>query len=131
MAIWTVFDFMSARSENVIDAWLAGVPWKARDEINVQLNHLRNVRDLRRPDVGRLDRPECQGLIEIRVTSERQRYRPLAYKGPGEGQITLLLGAKEKGNKLEPKDACAIARRRIDDIESGRGSICEHRFRSE
>lgn len=130
MAIRTFFDFVSARGENVIEAWLAAIPWQARDEINVQLLLLRNVQNLNRPAVGHLQGSECRGLIEIRVTSERQRYRPLAYVGPEAGQVTLLVGAKEKGDKLEPKDACATAWRRIDDIRSGRGTIHEHRFRS-
>lgn len=130
MAIRAFFDFVSARGENMIEAWLATIPWKARDEINVQLLLLRNVRKLERPDAAQLKGPECRGLIEIRVTVERQRYRPLAYVGPGPGQVTLLVGAKEKGDKFEPKEACAIARRRIDEIKSGRGTIHEHRFRS-
>lgn len=130
MVAWTFYDFVSARGENVIEAWLASIPWQARDEINVQLAFLRNVRDLVRPAVGHLQGPECRGLMEIRVTSERQRYRPLAYRGPKQGQITLLVGAKEKGGKLEPRDACETAWRRIDDIESGRGSIRKHRLTS-
>jgi len=124
----TFFDFVSARGENVIEAWLATIPWQARDEINVQLLLLRNVQNLNRPAVGHLQGPECRGLIEIRVTSKRQRYRPLAYVEPEANQVTLLVGAKEKGGKLEPKDACATAWRRIDDINSGRGTIREHKF---
>lgn len=130
MALRTFYDFVSARGENVIDAWLAPIPWRARDEINVQLRLLRNVQNLNRPAVGHLQGTDCRGLIEIRVTSERQRYRPLAYYGPEDGQIILLVGAREKGGKFEPKDACTIAWRRVNDIKSGRGSIREHRFRS-
>lgn len=128
MALRAFFDFVSARGENVIEAWLASIPWQARDEINVQLLLLRNVQSLHRPAVGHLQGPECRGLIEIRVTFQRQRYRPLAYFGPGEGQVTLLVGAKEKGGTFEPKDACAIAWRRVNDINTGRGSIREHKY---
>ncbi len=130
MAARTFFDFVSARGENVIESWLASIPWEARDAVNFLLLALRHVEFLNRPDVARLRGPECRGLIEIRVTWKRQQYRPLAYLGPREGQVTILVGAKEKGDRLEPKDACAIARRRIKDIESGRGSIREHRYRS-
>lgn len=129
MAIRTFFDFISARGENVIEAWLSTIPWKARDEINVQLLLLRNVQNLERPGAAKLTGPECGGLYEIRVTVERQRYRPIAYAGPGAGQVTLLVGAKEKGGKfVEPRDACAIAWRRIDDIKTGRGTVREHKF---
>ncbi len=131
MVIRTFFDFVSARGENVIETWLADIPWEARDEINFQIHLLQNVTSLNRPSVGHLTGQECHGLIEVRVSCKRQRYRPLAYYGPEEGQVTLLIGAREKGGRFEPKDACAIAQRRIKSIESGRGTIHEHKYRSE
>jgi hypothetical protein len=127
VAVWTFFDFVSARGENVIESWLLNdIPKEARAEIDVQLALLRNVQTLQRPAVGVMTRRECRGLIEIRVKQNRQQFRILAYYGPERRQVTLLVGAREKGNQLEPRDACGIALRRIDDIATGRGSVREH-----
>lgn len=127
MAIRTFYDFVSARGENVIDAWLRNdIPEDARAEIEVQLTLLRDVRTLARPAAGDMKTRECRGLIEIRVKENRQQYRLLAYYGPGRAQVTLLIGAREKGGNLEPRDACSTALGRIKQIETGRGSIREH-----
>jgi hypothetical protein len=127
MAVRTFYDFINARGENVIESWLLNdIPKDARAEIEVQLFLLRNVQTLQRPAAGDMKGRECRGLIEIRVRHNRQQYRLLAYYGPQRGQVTLLIGAREKGNKLEPREACSIARRRISDIQEGRGTIREH-----
>lgn len=127
MAIWTFLNFISARGENVIETWLLNeIPKEARAEIEVQLALLRNVQTLQRPAVGDMKSRECRNLIEIRVKQNRQQFRILAYYGPLRRQVTLLIGAREKGGQLEPREACSIALRRIDDIATGRGSVREH-----
>lgn len=127
MAIRTFYDFMSARGENVIDAWLKNdIPKEARAEIENQLLILRTVPTLQRPDVGDMRQRECRGLIEIRVNWRKQQFRLIGYYGPERSQVTLLIGAREKGNKLEPREACPIALRRIDAIENRTGTIHEH-----
>ena len=129
MAVRAFYDFVNARGENVIEAWLLNdIPREARAAIQVQLAFLQNVQQLRRPAAGDMKGRECQGLIEIRVKENRQQYRLLGYYGPGRGQVTLLIGAREKGDRLEPREACSIARGRIADIETGRGSIREHGY---
>lgn len=132
MAVRAFFDFISsARGENVIEAWLAGLPWQARDEINLQISLLRNVKNLSRPGVGHLQGKECSGLLEIRVAVNGQQYRPLGYYGPEPDQVTMLVGAKEKGGKfVEPRDPCEIAQRRKKEIESKGATVREHKYRS-
>jgi hypothetical protein len=127
VAIRTFFDFVSTRGENVIDAWLRNdIPAAARAAIEVQLLFLRNVQALTRPAAGDMKGTECRGLIEIRVKENRQQYRLLAYYGPERGCVTLLIGAREKGGKLEPREACSIALGRIKAIENGTGGVREH-----
>ena len=128
MAYRTFHDFISARGENVIHTWLhsKAVPKEARAEINLQIELLKNVLNLERPAVGKLHGPECQGLIEIRVKVRGVQYRPLGYYGPADGQVTLLIGAKEKGGRLEPRTACTTAHERIRQLETGRASTREH-----
>jgi hypothetical protein len=127
VAIRTFFDFVSARGENVIDAWLRkDIPPGARAEIEAQLLVLRAVPTLERPAAGDMKKRECRGLIEVRVDWRKQQFRLLGYYGPERAQVTLLIGAREKGGNLEPREACAIALRRIGEIESRRGTIREH-----
>ncbi len=123
----TFFDFIAPRGENVIDAWLRNdIPAGARAEIEVQLLLLRAVPQLERPAAGDMKGRECRGLIEVRVRWRRQQFRLLGYYGPGRAQVTLLIGAREKDGNLEPREACAIALRRITEIEDERGTIREH-----
>ena len=127
MAVRTFYDFVSARGENVIESWLRkDIPPGARAEIEAQLLVLRSVQELTRPAAGDMKRRECRGLIEIRVDWRRQQFRLLGYYGPERSQVTLLIGAREKGDKLEPRDACSTALRRIEAIKNGTGAIHEH-----
>lgn len=121
-------DFVSARGENLIHTWLHSkeVSAKARAAINVQLEVLKSVRTLERPAAGFLTRGECRGLIEIRVKVDRVQYRPLAYYGPEDGQVTLLVGAREKGDEFDPPNACTTAHERIKQLQSGRATTREH-----
>ena len=128
MPIRTFYDYVSARDENVIETWLNEIPVVAKAEIQVKLLLLRNVHHLTRPDVGFLRGGDCDGLIEIRVKAKNVQYRPLGYYGPGNAQVTLLIGAKEKGGQLEPRTACVTAQRRKGDISEGKASIREHRY---
>lgn len=129
MATRTFYHFVSARGEDVIEAWLADIPWQARDAINLRLKVLQNMKLLERPWADYLTEGECKGLIEIRVKVERVQYRPLAFAGPEQGQLTLLVGAREKGKKFEPRNACDTAHQRIAAIQAGRATINEHKFR--
>jgi hypothetical protein len=127
MAVRTFFDFVNSRGENVIDTWLRNeIPTEARLAIEAQLIVLQDVKTLTRPAAGDMKGQKCAGLIEVRVRENRQQYRLLGYYGPGRGQVTLLIGAREKNNKLEPREACSIAQKRIRAIEDGTGGICEH-----
>jgi hypothetical protein len=127
VAVRTFYDFVSARGENVIEAWLLNdVPKEARAEIEAQLAFLTGVQTLQRPAAGDMTGRECRGLIEIRVGWRRQQFRLLGYYGPERGQVTLLVGAREKDNKLEPRGACSIAQSRIEAIKNGTGAIREH-----
>jgi hypothetical protein len=55
------------------------------------------------------------------------QYRPLGCHGPGDREITLLIGAIERGGRFEPQSACAIGFARKAQIHE-RGRTCEHDF---
>ena len=95
---------------NEIEMWQDSLPDKAAAKMEMILAHLRGVKRLTRPYTGtRVNHPH---IFELIVTSEGQEFRPLFCYGPGSQQVTLLVGAEEKGGKLEPHSAEAIAERR-------------------
>jgi hypothetical protein len=55
---------------------------------------------------------DCHGLVELRVVFANVQYRPLAFYGPGEREITFLVGAIEKGRRFDPPNACQTAKQR-------------------
>jgi hypothetical protein len=61
----------------------------------------------------------------VRVANTQ--YRPLFCHGPGPGDLTLLVGALEKGDRFEPQSAPETALRRKADINI-KGRTCEHDF---
>lgn len=125
MRYWIVRDFVSARGENLIAAWLRMLPIAARVEISTSITLLEQTERLDRPQVGLL-RNECEGLLELRVKVNNVQYRPIGYYGPQQREITLLVGAVEKGRKFVPPTACSIAFSRIQLLKEGRASTCEH-----
>jgi hypothetical protein len=84
------------------------------------------MRELRMPYVRTL-KGECDGLFELRIKYKNIQYRPLGCYGPGKNQVTLLMGAIEKGGKFDPLSACKTALlRKVKIHETGR--IHEHSF---
>lgn len=121
-------DYVNARGENEIRSWLDGIPSRARAKIQARITFLETARELQRPYIASLT-GECDGLLEIRAEVGKVQYRPLACHGPGEQQVTLLLGATEKGGKFVPARACETALERRGIIETTDGRTCEHDFR--
>ena len=123
----TFLDYIEPTGRNVIEEWLHGLPMEARLAINTRIQYLEVAEKLGRPYTAMLH-GKCEGLFELRITHSKIQYRPLACYGPEKGQVTLLVGAIEKGDRLEPISACATALQRKANItESGRTN--EHSFK--
>lgn len=70
---------------------------------------------------------ECDGLMELRRQSGNVQYRPIGCYGPGQREVTLLVGATERGGRFVPPSACETAQeRKARLIETGR--TCDHDF---
>lgn len=124
---WTFKDYLSAEGENVFHAWLNGLPKAAKAKINAMLRYIEPMQELGPPQLKRLKGP-CAGLMEVRVRgADNIQYRPLCCHGPGDGEITLLAGAIEKGSKFVPLSACSTAHMRQKEITE-RGRTCDHNF---
>src|SRR5450759_1786223 len=106
MSVWAFKDFVDSRGENLIRTWLEGVPKKVRVKFTSRLQYLSGQTVHQRPQIAPLhDRKgeRCSGLYEVRIVCDGIAYRPIGYYGPGSREFTLLVGAQEKGRRLEPQ----------------------------
>lgn len=123
---WTVKDFVNEGGTNVIHEWLHKLSKGARSRINNRLDLMRKLPQLQMP-YARVRVAEGDGLIEIRVKAEKVQHRPLAFYGPYQGDVTLLVGAIEKNDRLMPPDACATALRRKRQAQTDPARFtCDH-----
>ena len=124
MGTWTFYDFRSARGENLIRRWLDGLPPKAAAKINARILFMQAM--LMWPEQYVSSLVGWPELIELRIVSAANQYRPLGFYGPGRREFTIVLGAIEKG-KI-PKRILEVAddNRKIALADASR--ICEHRF---
>lgn len=122
---WTFRDYVNRRGENEIHSWLDSLPKRAKVRINTTISRLELMETLGMPHIKKLTGP-CDGLLELRVLCENVQYRPLCAHGPGEREVTLLVGAIEKGGRL-PSSACSTALARKQQLGQ-KGSTCDHDF---
>ncbi|MBI3967131.1 MAG: type II toxin-antitoxin system RelE/ParE family toxin [Chloroflexi bacterium] len=127
MKIWRFYDFYDARQRNRIHEWLDGLPRRAKARIQNLIVRL-EVTEQWEPQYVSALKGECKGLIELRITVNGVQYRPIGCYGPDRHEFTLLVGTVEKGSRLEPRDACAIAHERWAMIKENRSYCCVHDF---
>lgn len=126
--IWTFMDYLAEDGENPIAIWLNRLSPAVKAKINARIRYVERLDVLDRPQIGHLKGP-CAGLIELRVRGDDKiQYRPLCCLGPGNNQVTILVGAIEKGGKFVPLSACSTAQQRKTEI-ARKGRTCEHNFR--
>src|SRR4051812_5250759 len=123
---WTFRDFVGPSGENVIREWLQSLPTAARAKIQARIQYL-EVTALLEPQYIKALKGPCAGLIELRIVFKGMQYRPLGCHGPGDHEITLLLGALERGGRFEPLSACATGLARKAQMHQ-QGRTCEHDF---
>jgi hypothetical protein len=110
MSNWKIKTFITARGTDVIQKWLDDLPIKAQVAIDERIRFLATLQHWERPFAAKLK--GYDDIWEVIVQSERVQYRPLGCFGPGEKVFSLLIGAVEKGNRFEPKDAPTTAEKR-------------------
>ncbi len=107
---WTFRCFISTGGGNVIKEWYQSEPATVRSAFDTSLKYLRDQPHDKwvRPFTGILSR-ECAGLVEIRFTVNKVRYRPIGFFGPNRMEFTLVFCATEKDRKFVPPNTCQIA----------------------
>jgi hypothetical protein len=120
---WIFRDFVNDRGDNEIRQWLDSLPKAVRFKIDARLRYLQNVGQLKFPYVEKWVGED--DLYEVRVVFSGDQYRSIGCYGPARRDFTLLIGAVEKGGKLEPRQAVSIAKARMALIHR-KEYTCEH-----
>lgn len=110
MKLWNFKVFLRDKTVNDIDEWLKLQPVKVRVKMRSIIAHLEITQNW--PIQYFCNWVGSDNLYELKITYNNVQYRPLGFFGPGIREFTILIGAKEIGNKLDPKAAPYIAEKR-------------------
>jgi hypothetical protein len=100
---WTFKVFVSSSGTNEIKKWLNALPENDQAKIDAKIRYLEITKTWGRPYTAKLK--GYSDLYEIIVFSGRIQYRPIGCYGPNQKEFTILIGAIEKGDKFEPRNA--------------------------
>jgi|SRR3989304_390571 len=107
---WTIWEFLNGRRRGIVEDWLLKerIQKKARATLNQKIDWLRRF-GLDAPNL--LVGPIHAHVYKLRVRAQGVQLRPMLCRGPldNETEFTLLLGAIEKGFRLQPRDAAERA----------------------
>jgi hypothetical protein len=124
---WTIFDYLAEDGTNEIRDWIDSLPFKAQVKIDTRIRYLEAC-SLVWPENYISALRGCDDIYEFRIPASGVQYRPLGYYGPERGEFTILMGAIEKGGKLEPRQYCATATQRREKVNADRNRIIRHQF---
>lgn len=112
---YKLFDYVNERGVNEIKAWTETLEKKERAKLNSKLDMLEDSGMELIPNI--LTGTPTAGILKIRAGGNVQ-LRPLLCAGPinNKEEFTFLMGAKEKQDKFEPKNADKTAAKRKEDI---------------
>ncbi len=126
MAEWTIFDYVGPDGVNEIRVWIDSLPKMAQVRIDGIIGYLQ-ITPVWPPNyISALE--TCDDIYELKIKSGGVQYRPLGFYGPRRREFTILMGAIEKGRKLQPREFCTIATRLMEIVNGDRNRIVPHRF---
>ncbi len=131
MAHWKFLDYVDDGGTNEIEAWIEGLQNSEAVRIRLRgiLDNLQDVRGLETSGYVEPLTGNCSGLLAIEFVVRRVRHRPMGFKGPGEGEMTLLVGAVKAGDaEYKPRRACDIAFERQAIVEMDRKRVSDHDY---
>jgi len=127
--LWKFYDFLDTRGVNLIRRWLDSLPDKASAKIDARIVFMRTFpTDRPWPEQYVSAIKGWPKIVELRIGSAGNQYRPLGFYGPGQGEFTIVHGAIEKG-KL-PNRVLRVANDNRDIVLADRNRIREHEFKA-
>ena len=105
---FALYDYVNQHGDNEFKAWMEGLQKVQLAKLNERFDKLMQYGDALHPHM--LTDTHVPGIQKLRIRGNVQ-LRPLLCKGPVKvnSEYTLLMGAKEIGNKWSPKNAPALA----------------------
>ncbi len=131
MPIWTFLDYVNDSGVNVIADWAKGLSSKrARAKFHSRITYLQALKKEQwGHKSGAMTGTEWNDIYEIRFEAENIQYRPFFCFGPERQEVTILMGAEERGGAIEPRSAAATCQlRRAEIKEGGRNHVTPHDF---
>lgn len=129
MAEWTFLDFVDEAGTNAIAEWASALSAKARAKFHTRIE---DMEVLKRGQWGKRARPlagdQWPGVFEMRFEVGGVQYRPLFCFGPARGEVTILMGAEERGGTIEPRSAPQLCQERKTRIQEDRNHVTPHDF---
>ena len=125
MRTWTFFDFLDSRGNNLIRSWLDSLSEKPSAKIDVRILFMESSKVWPEAYISAL--VGWPNLIELRIVFGGIQYRPICFYGPEQSEVTLLLGAIEKGRLPSRILRRANENRKI--VLADRKRITRHVFR--
>jgi hypothetical protein len=119
-----LFDYVDASGKNRFAEWMKDQQKVQRVKLNARLDWLKEKGDALLPEI--LTNTHVRGILKLRIKGNVQ-LRPLLCRGPhGDGEYTLLMGAKEVGDCWQPKDAAETADVRKAAVAADKNRRCKH-----
>ena len=112
---YLIYDYVNHHGQNEFKDWVSGLEKPQRGKLNEKLDKLALYGDALYPEI--LTDTRVSGIQKVRCRGNVQ-LRPLLCRGPVsvKEEFTLLMGAKEIGDKWVPRDAPSIAKMRKEEV---------------
>lgn len=113
---YNIFDYVNNKGTNEFKEWSRKLQKIQRAKLNEKLDKLMLVGDGLMPEL--LTDAGITNIKKLRIKVQNVQLRPLLCNGPidKESEYTLLMGAKEVGDKWEPKSAPQKAFNRMQEV---------------
>ncbi len=113
---YKLFDYINKSDSNEFKKWTEGLQKKQIAKLNQKLDKLEISGDELMPQL--LTDSNVPGVKKLRITVQNVQLRPLLCNGPvnNDKEYTLLMGAKEIGDKWHPKKAPETALKKLKEI---------------
>jgi len=120
MSVWTFYDFLDGRGHNSIREWMDSVPAKIAAKIDTRIIFMQAMEIWPEQFVSSL--VGYPDIFELRIVSFGAQHRPLCCYGPMRREVTIVLGATEKGK---------LSRRVLDNATRNTAIVRANRARIE
>jgi phage-related protein len=126
MSVWSFMDFIDSKGGNPFYEWLSALPLEAQAAIDQRILTMAAMEFWPEGYVSAYK--SAPGILELRISSNRVKYRPLGvYSSTTRRRFVLLHGAIEKGGKI-PRGDLKAAMDRLRTLEREPTRVGPHRF---